>query len=132
MRNMLALIGLLVVGGAGLGWYMGWYKVSFNRTSDGTLEIKTDVNTTKVGQDSAEFFKNAAQVVGNHIEKSAQDAKASAPSGAPGGTPGPVTPPQGATTLPPAPEAPNLPSIPVAPGTPNRPAPGPITLVPPK
>src|SRR5438046_142610 len=53
MRNLLALIGLLVVGFAGVGWYMGWYKLSFARTTDGNLEIKTDVDTKKVGQDTS-------------------------------------------------------------------------------
>lgn len=127
MRNLLALIGLVVVGFAGLGWYMGWYKLSFNRTPEGNLEIKTDVDTKKVGDDSATFFKNAAQVVGNHIEKSNQDAKASAPSGAPGGTPGPGGASSSSPFNPLAPTAPDAPKV--APG-PSGPAP--INLIPPK
>src|SRR5262245_47598558 len=41
VRNLLALIGLLVVGGGGAGWYLGWYKLSVTRESDGNLQIKT-------------------------------------------------------------------------------------------
>jgi hypothetical protein len=131
MRNLLALIGLVVVVGGGAGWYLGWYKFSFSKGTEGNLQIKTDVDTKKVEDDSSTFFKKATSTIGNHIEQSAQDAKNSAPNGAPGGTPGPVVPAQGSTVLPPAPDAPNLPSIPVAPNTPS-PAPGPINLVPPK
>ena len=129
MRNLLALIGLLVVGGAGLGWYMGWYKLSFTKGNDGTLQIKTDVDTKKVSDDSATFFKNAATVVGSQLEKSAQEAKTSAPSGAPGGTPGPVVPAGGTPSAPNTPTAPVPPTVPVAP---SNPTPGPITLFPPK
>ncbi len=133
MRNILALFGLLVIGFLGVGWYMGWYKLSFSRTSDGNLEIKTNVDTKKVGDDSSGFFKNAATAITNQAEKAAQDAKASTPAGAPGSTPGPVTPPAGAPTTP-APEV--LPSIPVlpAPAAPGAQSPprNPIQLIPPK
>src|SRR5262245_1157615 len=40
MRNLLALVGLLVVGFAIVGWYCGWYTVSINREPDGNLNIK--------------------------------------------------------------------------------------------
>ena len=138
MRNVLALIGLLVIGFLGLGWYMGWYKLSISRGSDGNLQITTNVDTKKVGSDSSEFFKNAATMIGSHVEKTAQDAKNSTPPGAPGVTPGPVVLPQGATITPPiptvpvAPVTPDMPTalpIPVAPPQPPR---GPISLIPPK
>src|SRR6185312_1068406 len=91
MRNLLALVGIVVIGFAGLGWYMGWYKLSFTRSSDGNLEIKTDVDTKKVGTDSSEALKNLGHAIGNQAEKAAQDAKGTAPAGTPVGTPGPVT-----------------------------------------
>lgn len=105
MKNLLALIGLAVVGFAGLGWYLGWYKLSVAKTDDGKLQIKADVDTQKFQDDSGTFFKNAATVIGKKLENSGdpKDAK-----GAPAGTPGPVVPQ--------APERPN----------------GPIPLVPPK
>jgi hypothetical protein len=135
MRNVLALIGLLVIGFGGLGWYLGWYKLSYSRTPDGHLQVTTDVDTKKVGADSQEFIKNASTVV----EKAAQDAKT--PAGAPGSTPGPVVLPQGSTTppipvVPVAPVAPEMPTtipIPALPTatTPQNPQ-GPIPLIPPK
>ena len=131
MRNVLALIGLLVIGFVGLGWYMEWYKLSVTRGSDGNLQITTNVDTKKVGSDSSEFFKNAATVIGSHAEKAARDVKTSVPAGAPGATPGPVaTPP--IPSVPIAPVATDVPSaitIPVVP--PQRPT-GPIQLLPPK
>ena len=51
MRNLLALFGLLIIGFVGIGWYMGWYKLSVSKSSDGNLEIKTNVDTKKVGAD---------------------------------------------------------------------------------
>lgn len=130
MRNLLALIGLLVVGFAGLGWYLGWYQLSFSRTSEGNLEIKTNVDTKKVGQDTSDAVKNATSVIGEHIGKAAQDAKTTAPTTAPGTTPGPVTPPQSPVSNQ---GAPTLPTIPIAPDTPKEAGPkGPIPLFPPK
>jgi hypothetical protein len=139
MRNLLALVGLLVVVGGGAGWYMGWYKFSFARTADGTIQIKTDVDPKKVEADSSTFFKNAATVVGNRIDKAAP--AAATPDAAPGATPGPVTPAQGSVVVPPALPGPDaLPQLPVPPAAPNVPipvpdvpgAPGRINLLPPK
>ena len=142
MRNVLALIGLLVIGFIGLGWYMGWYKLSASRGSDGNLQITTNVDTHKVGSDSSEFFKNAAKVVGSHVEKAAQDAKTSAaPPATPGSTPGPIVPPQGLPSIPLVPAGSvaadgmpilPVPSVSVAPPAPVPPPRGPIQLVPPK
>lgn len=131
MRNLLALVGLAVIGFGGVGWYMGWYKFNVAKSSDGTLQITTDVDTKKVSSDSSDFLKNVGAVIGNHVEKAAQDAKTSAPSTAPGGTPGPVTPSAQSNI--------KLPEIPAVPGpTPSLPTPGsqgthgPIPLIPPK
>jgi hypothetical protein len=136
MRNMLALVGLAVVAGGGIGWYMGWYKVSFNRGSDGTIEIKTDVDPKKVESDSSTFFKNAATVVGNHINNSTQNAQTPAPTNAPGATPGPVAQVQGTAIIPPAPSLLDPPPVPMVPDAPlpmpTAPAPGVFIPQPPK
>jgi hypothetical protein len=86
MRNLLALVGLVVVGAAGLGWYLGWYKLDVTRTSDGNLQINTTVDTKKAETDSAAFFKNASSLIGSQIE---QTGSGTPPQGTPGGTPGP-------------------------------------------
>ena len=74
MRNLLSLFGLLVIGFAGIGWYMGWYKLSVTRGTDGNLEIKTDVDTKKVETDSTDArSRTSGTAIGSHVEKAAQD-----------------------------------------------------------
>ncbi|MCI0702184.1 MAG: hypothetical protein L0241_13960 [Planctomycetia bacterium] len=142
MRNILALIGLVVVVFAGVGWYMGWYKLNVSK-SEGNLQIQTDVDTKKVGADSSDFMKNVGAVIGSHVDQAAQDAKSSAPNTTPGTTPGPISAPQNTdpqlpsipvaptpVTPTPMPPGPALPTIPIAPIPGMNPTP--IPLVPPK
>ena len=89
MRNLLALIGALVVGFGGLGWYLGWYKVHVAKAPDGNLRIETDVDTKKVGSDAQKL----GQTIGEAVEKGTQNQKA-AEAGPPVNMPGPVTAPQ--------------------------------------
>lgn len=112
MRNIFALIGLLVVGAACLGWYMGWYKVNFTKSTDGNLQIQTDVDTKKVSGDSSAFFKKVGQIV---TEKT--------PEGNQGGTPGttPASPPGNTPAGPQSTPQNSAPSIPPPPPfTPDR------------
>lgn len=98
MKNLLALVGLVVIGFAGIGWYMGWYKFSVAKTDDGKLQIKTDVDAKKVTDDSAAFFKNTAALIGKKLENESKDGKDA--KGAPAGTPGPLAPQGGAPDRP--------------------------------
>ena len=88
MRNLLALLGAAVLVVAGLGWYLGWYKLGFTKTSDGNLRVETDVNTRKVVDDSSDALRKAGAFVGDHVDKAAQDAK-DGQQPTPGTTPGP-------------------------------------------
>src|SRR4051794_8857706 len=54
MRNLLALIGLVVVGFGGIGWYLGWYHLSVAKGPEGTVEIKVDVDSKKVADDASQ------------------------------------------------------------------------------
>ena len=112
MRNLLALVGLAVIGFGGVGWYAGWYKFSVAKTPDGNLQINTTVDTKKASAEMSDFLKNVGTVIGSQVDKAAQDAKSTAPTTPPGGTPGPVTPPQ----FSPDPTVPGVPLPPVAPG----------------
>jgi hypothetical protein len=104
MRNLLALIGLLVVGFGGIGWYCGWYKLSVEKGRDGNLQIETEVKTKKVVEDSSSFFQKVGKIASDKLEKEGKDAR---PIGAPVATPGPSTP---AVPTPPAAPAPPVPS----------------------
>jgi hypothetical protein len=94
MRNIFALIGLLVVGLCGVGWYMGWYKVNFTKNTDGSLQIKTDVDTQKMTGDSSAFFQKVGQIVNEKIEQNGQNGT-QPPATTPANTPGNTTPPTG-------------------------------------
>ena len=88
MKNLLALVGAVVIGFGVAGWYLGWYKLGFTKTTDGNLQVETNVNTKKVVDDSGDALKKAGAFLGNHIEKVASDANASQQP-TPGATPGP-------------------------------------------
>jgi hypothetical protein len=97
MRNLLALIGALVVGFAGVGWYMGWYKLSFSKNPEGHIQIRTDVNTNKVADDVGQASQQIGSFIGEKLDQAGRDAKAAQP----GATPGPTTPPSGTPAAPP-------------------------------
>lgn len=51
MRNLLALAALGVLVFLGLGWYLGWYKIQREPTSDGHTKIEVEFNNDKIKQD---------------------------------------------------------------------------------
>jgi hypothetical protein len=51
MRNLLALSAAGVLVFLGLGWYLGWYKVSSTPGPEGHRQISIDVNTPKIAED---------------------------------------------------------------------------------
>ncbi len=85
MRNLLALVGLVVVGFGAVGWYCGWYKLNVGKDTDGTLQIKTEVDTKRVTEDSSTFFQRVGKVLG---ERNSQ------PASSLGTTPGPIATPE--------------------------------------
>jgi hypothetical protein len=99
MRNLLALIGALVVGFAGVGWYMGWYKLSVSKNPEGHIQIRTDVHTDKVAEDVGKASQQIGSFIGEKLDKSGRDANAAQP-GPVGATPGPLTQPTNATPPP--------------------------------
>lgn len=126
MRNLLALIGALVVVGGGVGWYMGWYKLSITREADGTLQITTNWDTNKATKDVTDGVKN----ISTAVENKANEANTPPPAGTPGATPGPATPAQSSQFNPfasPIPDAPKVPN-----GVTITPPNGKIQLIAPK
>jgi hypothetical protein len=97
IKNLLALVGLLVVGFAGAGWYLGWYKVTEQVDSQGHVQIKADVDVKKIKAD------------GQNLENSIQHGtNPTAPTSMPGMPPAPMpsytAPPLPPQTLPQQPE----------------------------
>ncbi|MSQ94171.1 MAG: hypothetical protein EXR98_06395 [Gemmataceae bacterium] len=66
MRNLLALIGLVVVLVGGVGWYLGWYSFG---TEPGKVEV--DFNTKKIAED----VRKGGQKVGEFLHGDQQEKK---------------------------------------------------------
>jgi hypothetical protein len=66
MRNFLAFVGAAVVVFLGLGWYLGWYNVTPEKSNTpGKSSIHVDINKEKIGAD----VKKGAQNVEDFIDK---------------------------------------------------------------
>src|SRR4051812_12450038 len=63
MKNLLALVGLLVVGVGGLGWYLGWYQIGSDPAPSGHRHINVDVNTAKITQDLQKGQKKVGELI---------------------------------------------------------------------
>ena len=63
MKNLLALIGLVVVLVLGLGWYLGWYKLTTE-----TGHVKVDFDTKEIRDD----LKKGREVINNIIDKNVE------------------------------------------------------------
>jgi hypothetical protein len=63
MRNLLALLGLLLVIFLAVGYYRGWYDFSTKPGTPGHTSIQIDVNTNKIGTD----VENSGKAVGEKI-----------------------------------------------------------------
>jgi len=121
MRNLFALVGILVIGLGCVGWYMGWYKVNVSKNNDGSLQIQTDVDTKKVSGDSSAFFQKVGQIVDEKMQQNGQSGT-TPPSTTPANTPGNTQPannssPENSSNFPSItiPTIPMLPSIPPTP-----------------
>lgn len=84
MKNLLALVGLLVVGFGGLGWYFGWYNFSVKTGSDGKVNVSGAVDVNKIKADAGNF----GDKVGNALKN------ANNPPAHPEGLMGPPMPPE--------------------------------------
>jgi hypothetical protein len=51
MRNMLAFLAAAALTVVGVGWYLGWYRVSSVPTDQGKRSINIELNTTKIDAD---------------------------------------------------------------------------------
>lgn len=51
MKNLLALAAFALLLFAGVGWYLGWYKIQSSPSADGHRQISIDLNTPKIKDD---------------------------------------------------------------------------------
>ena len=64
MRNLLALIGTVVVLFVGLGWYFKWYSFAVTPGTNGKQHISVEVDTNKI-TDDAKKVGTAVQALRN-------------------------------------------------------------------
>lgn len=75
MRNLLALIGAVVVLFVGLGWYLGWYSFTLSPGTEGKQRLQVDVDTKKITDDA----KKVGQAANNVIQSATKDEQKGAP-----------------------------------------------------
>jgi hypothetical protein len=71
MRNLLAFTAAVVLTVAGLGWYLGWYRVHSAPASDGHHKVNIDINTDKITDD----IERAEKKILDHANEHLQSAK---------------------------------------------------------
>lgn len=69
MRNLLALIGTVVVLFVGLGWYFKWYSFMLTPGNNGKQHISVEVDTKKIAEDT----KAALSKAGSTIQSAGND-----------------------------------------------------------
>jgi hypothetical protein len=63
VKNLLALLGALVVAFAGVGWYLDWYKIQSSTDSAGHREVNIDLNTKKINADISKGAEKVEKVI---------------------------------------------------------------------
>ncbi|MFO0928999.1 MAG: hypothetical protein U0736_18590 [Gemmataceae bacterium] len=71
MRNMLALVALLVIAFLAVGYFQDWYKVRGVPSPDGQRSLAVDINTKKIGQD----LQKAEDSIQKKLEEKARAAR---------------------------------------------------------
>ena len=106
MKNLLALVGAVVVLVGGLGWYLGWYKIGTQPGSDGKTKIEVEVEGNKVKADLKKGKETVGEFIQEHSSKSVP--------GTPTSNSGPI-PITGGTFVPPSIDLKDLPPPPPVP-----------------
>ena len=63
MRNFLAFVGAAVVVFLGLGWYLGWYRVTPKQSAPGQSSLQVDINRDKISQDVQKGTDNVSDLI---------------------------------------------------------------------
>jgi hypothetical protein len=93
MRNLLAFLAAVTLTVAGLGWYLGWYKVENTAAVDGHHNVNIDVNTDKITEDIHRAEKKILEQANEHLQP-AKDKTDKAAGTTTGGAASLVAPPR--------------------------------------
>ena len=66
MKNLFALVGLVVVAFFGVGWYCGWYSLAVQPGDNGRKRIEFDLDTRKITDDTTQAGQKVGQFIQNH------------------------------------------------------------------
>jgi hypothetical protein len=69
MRNLLAFTAAAALTVAGLGWYLGWYKIHATPAADGHRNVNIDIDTAKIGDDINRAEKRILDHAGDHAQQ---------------------------------------------------------------
>jgi hypothetical protein len=93
MRNLLAFLAAVTLTVAGLGWYLGWYKVNSTSAGDGHRNVHIDVNTDKITEDIHRAEQKILEQANEHLQP-AKEKTEKAPTNPVGGAANLVAPRQ--------------------------------------
>jgi uncharacterized membrane protein YjgN (DUF898 family) len=68
MRNLLAFTAAVVLTVAGLGWYLGWYRVNSAPSANGHHNVNIDLNTDKITADIQRAEKKILDHANEHLQ----------------------------------------------------------------
>lgn len=63
MRNLLALIGFVIVLFLGVGYVRGWYTFDYSTDANGRVKVSGDIDAKKIKEDGSEFKDKAGNVI---------------------------------------------------------------------
>jgi hypothetical protein len=84
MRNMLAVVGALVVAVVAVGWYQGWYDIVGRRGADGHRDYSIEVHPEKISSTVHKVESGVQNRVEERGTQTAAPAAPAAPQAAPG------------------------------------------------
>lgn len=69
MRNLLAFTAAAALTVAGLGWYLGWYKIHATPANNGHRNVNIDINTEKINDDFHCAEKKILDQANEHLQQ---------------------------------------------------------------
>jgi hypothetical protein len=69
MRNLLAFLAAATLTFAGVGWYLGWYKVKSDSAPTGHRKVNIDINSVKIGEDVEKGLQTGEQKLQGLLDK---------------------------------------------------------------
>src|SRR5262245_64803652 len=83
MRNLLALLAAALLVFAGVGWYLGWYKISSTSDESGHRKINIDLDKNKIADDLNKGREKLRDLLTNKEKEGQQQTTGTAAAPAP-------------------------------------------------